>query len=138
MKRTAMMFGLTLTLGIAVGVIWDRVLSAQQEPVKRVELRRTDLAGIQGKEGIVVSSEIAPGAAIGKHYHPGHEFVYLLAGSGILEAEGKPPLTVKAGDTFYLPPKQVHDFKNNSKTAPVKNLIFLIVEKGQPVTVSVK
>ena len=66
---------MTLAVGLAVGVIRDRILSAQQVPVKRTELLRTDLAGIEGKEGVVYRAEIAPGAAGGKHYHPGHELM---------------------------------------------------------------
>ena len=138
MRRLALTLGLTFVVGIAGGVIADQVLTAQQAPVKRTELLKSDMPGIEGKEGIIFIAEIAPGAFAAKHYHPGHEFVYVLEGSGILAVEGKPPLSVKAGDTFYQPPKQVHEFKNASKTAPVKNLVFLMAEKGQPLTVPVK
>jgi len=47
------MVGLTLAVGIAVGVIGGQILNARQEPVKRTVLLRTDLAGIEGKEQVV-------------------------------------------------------------------------------------
>ena len=86
---------------------------------------------------------IAPGAATPKHYHPGHEFVYVLEGSGILEEEGKPPLTLKPGVFFYLrssseKAEYVHAAKNTSTTDPLKILVVLITEKGQPLAVPVK
>ena len=61
MRRTAVFLGVTLAVGIAVGVIGIRVLSATQGPVKRAVLLETDLAGMEGKEGFVILAEIAPG-----------------------------------------------------------------------------
>lgn len=119
-------------------MIGDRVLNAQQQPFKRTVLLRTDLAGIEGKEASVSVLEFAPEAVAGKHHHPGDEFVYVLEGTLILEAEGKPPVTLKPGDTFYQPPNQVHDARNPSTTDPYKSVVFFITEKGQPFTVPVK
>ena len=117
-------------MGIAVGGIAGQALNAQQEPVKATVLLKTDLAGIEGKEALVVLVEHAPGTTAGKHYHPGHEFAYILKGSAILEPEGKPPATVHSGEVIYFPPKQVHDAKNASKTAPLKVLVFQVNEKA--------
>ena len=138
MRRTAVVLMLALLVGVVLGVIGDRVLSAQQEPIKRTALLKTDLAGMEGQEGQIIRVEVAPGATVGKHYHPGHELAYIVAGSGTLEVEGKPPRKVKAGDTMYLAPKVVHDARNASKTAPLKVLVFSIHPKGEPPAVEVK
>lgn len=138
MRRKVLIIGLPLALGIGAGMIGYRIINAQEEPVKRTVLLQTDLAGMEGKEGRLVLSQFAPGAAVGKHYHPGHEFVYVVEGSGVLEVEGKPPRTVNAGDAFYQPPQQVHDIRNRSKTASTKLLVIFIAEKGQPLVVPVK
>ncbi len=133
------MLALILAVGIAVGMIGDRVLNAQQkEPVKRTVLLKTDLAGLEGKEGVVYIAELAPGVAAGKHYHPGQELGYVLAGSLTLEQEGKPPATFKAGQAFTNPPKIVHDAKNPNTKTPAKVLVVLIAEKGQPLATPVK
>jgi quercetin dioxygenase-like cupin family protein len=137
MRRTAIMLVLTLAVGLALGALGDRLLSAQQEPLKRTVLLKTDLAGIEGKEALLVLAEIAPGAASGKHYHPGDELVYVLEGSLILEQDGKAPVTLKAGDVAHTPAKLPHNGKNISPTAPVKIVIAYIVEKGQPLTTPV-
>ena len=132
-------FVLMLATGIAVGLIGGSGLTAQPEPVKRTVLLKTDLAGLQGKEALVLLVELAPGAAAGKHHHPGgHEFGYVLEGSVTLEIEGKPPFTLKPGETAYVAPRQVHDLRNASDRAPVRAVVFSIVEKGQPATVPVK
>ena len=132
MKRMVFLLTLTLGLGILIGTLGDRFVGAQPTPVKRTELMRKDLGGLQGQEGIMYLAEVAPGAAAGKHSHPGDELVYVLQGAGILEEDGKAPLTVKAGEVFSPPFKQVHNFKNASSTEPVKVLVVLVAPKGQP------
>jgi quercetin dioxygenase-like cupin family protein len=138
MKRNVIMVTLVLAVGFAVGLIVSQVLNAQQQAVKSAVVLKADLVGIEGKYVVIVSTELPPGELAKKHYHPGHQFGYVLEGSMIMEIEGKPPITYKPGDTFYLTPNQVHDAKNVSTTAPVKVLGFSIAEKGQPLTVPVK
>lgn len=135
MKRTAFMLALTFAVGIVVGVIGNHALNAQQQPLKRTVLQKVDLGD---KEGIMWLAELAPGAAGAKHYHPGHEFTYIVAGSVTAHAEGKSPVTLKSGDSNYRPPKEVHWGVNTSKTDPVKILVFLLAEKGQPIAIDVK
>ena len=137
MKRRALMLGMTLAIGIALGVIGTQVLHAQQE-VKRTELMRTGLEGIEGKEGVVYVADLAPGAVVGKHYHPGNDFAYILEGSVILEREGEPPITFGPGQVFHNVPKRVHSVKNASTTDGAKLLIFQLPEKGQPIATPVK
>ncbi|MDE2179944.1 MAG: cupin domain-containing protein [candidate division NC10 bacterium] len=138
MKRTGLLLSLTLTVGIALGVIGTQVLNAQQEPMKRTVLLKTPLTGIEGKEGMLVLVEFAPGAVTASHYHSGEELIYLLEGTVSMEVKGKLPVTLKSGNTFHLAPKQVHRVKNLSATTPAKALTFTIAEKGQPDVVPVK
>ena len=138
MKRAALTLSMTLALGIALGVMGSQLLNAQQAPVKVTELFKTDLTEGGGKEGRTILVEIAPGAAVGRHYHPGDAFAYILEGSMILEVDGKPPVTMMPGETGYVPPRQVHNDKNASQTAPVRFLVFFVAEKGQPFAVMVQ
>jgi len=138
MKRRLLMLSVSLVAGIVLGMIGYQVLNAQQQAVKRTVLLKTDLEGIEGRDGNVVIVEIAPGAESGKHYHPGHEIAYIQEGSATIEIEGKKPVTYKRGAVAHLTPKQAHNVKNNSKTAPVKALVFAIYEKGQPEVTPVK
>jgi quercetin dioxygenase-like cupin family protein len=137
MRRTMLVLGLTLAVGVAIGVIGTQVPQAQQQ-VTRTELMRTELEGIEGKEGVVYTAVLPPGAVIGKHYHPGNDFVYILEGSVILEREGEAPVTFGPGQLFHNAPKRVHNVKNASTTEGAKLLVFQIPEKGQPLTTPVK
>jgi len=132
MKRMGWM--LALAAGIVLGGIGNQILNAQQQPVKRNVLQKVDLGD---KEGIMYVAEIAPGAASGKHHHPGPESIYILQGSGTLDKEGHASMTLKAGDSLAIPAKHVHEAKNASATEQWKILVFLVGEKGQPLATAV-
>jgi quercetin dioxygenase-like cupin family protein len=138
MRRTVVMLTLTLAGGIALGVVGSHVLNAQQEPIKRTVLLKTDLEGIEGKEAVLFLAELAPGAVGGKHYHSGTELFYALEGAFTHEPEGKPPVTLKEGQAGINPHKNVHYIKNASMTEPARILGCLIADKGQPMTVPVR
>jgi len=135
MKRMPVMLTLTLALGIVLGIVGSHVLHAQQEPIKRTVLVRSDLEGIEGKEAVLFLAELAPGAVGGKHYHPGTELFYALKGAFTHEPEGKPPVTLQTGQAGINPNKGMHHIKNASMTGPAKVLGCLIADKGQPMTV---
>jgi quercetin dioxygenase-like cupin family protein len=126
---------------MAAGVIgaWGiQSLEAQDKPAafKRTPLQKHDLTA-QGREGVQVLAEFAPGAAAGRHTHPGEEMGYVLEGTLQLEIEGKPPVTLNAGQAFFVPAGVVHDGKNIGK-GPLKVLATYIVEKGKPVATPAK
>ncbi len=142
MKRMFVLLALVLAVGIVVGMIGCQSSTAEQEPaqepIKITVLFKPDVTGIEEKEALVLLVELAPGAVGEKHFHPGHEIVYMLEGSLILEVEGKEPATYKAGDTFDIPREVVHSGKNTSTTAGAKALVFALFEKGQPATTPVE
>ncbi|HEX7566411.1 MAG TPA: cupin domain-containing protein, partial [Bradyrhizobium sp.] len=69
---------------------------------KRTDLQRHDL-GTTGREAVQARVDFEPGAAFGKHTHPGEEIIYVLEGSLEYQVEGKPPVTLKAGEVFFVP-----------------------------------
>ena len=56
-----------------------------QTGTKRTDLQRHDL-GMTGREAIQVRVDFDPGAAFGKHTHPGEEIIYVMEGSLELRA----------------------------------------------------
>jgi quercetin dioxygenase-like cupin family protein len=131
MKRAIVTVGLVMILGIGLGSIATRVFSAEEELAKGKVLQRAALAGAKGKEVVLVLRELPPGKESGRHYQSGNEVAYILDGSVVLEVEGKPAVTLKAGDSFQTGPRQVHNVKNESATAPVKVLVFYVVNTGK-------
>ncbi|HEY6321939.1 MAG TPA: cupin domain-containing protein [Thermoanaerobaculia bacterium] len=130
MKRIHLLLGVVLAVGVALGVFGSRMLSAQNPLKTGTVLQRTDLAGVKGMEAILVLRELPAGAASGKHAQSGTEIVYVLDGSVILEAQGKPPVTLKSGEAFHTLAGEAHNVKNASATAPGKALAFYVVKKG--------
>jgi quercetin dioxygenase-like cupin family protein len=98
---------------------------------------RTDLQQHPGREVIQVRVELAPGVASPKHTHPGEEIIYVLEGSLEYEVEGKPPVTLKAGDVLFIPAGTVHAAKNVGSGSGAE-LATYIVEKGKPLLTVVK
>lgn len=132
MKRIHLLLAVVLALGVALGVFGSRMLSAQNPLKTGTVLQRTDLAGAKGTEAILVLRELPPGAASGKHAQSGTEIVYILEGSVVLEAQGKPAVTLKAGEAFHTTAGEVHNVKNANADAPGKALAFYVVKKGTP------
>jgi len=138
MHRTVVLLTITLVVGISVGLLGHQVLIAQQAPVTRTILQQKDLEGVAGREVIMFRAELAPGAALGRHYHPGPEFFYVMEGTLTFEPEGQPPVTLKAGDSGYSPAGLIHNARNASTEAPAKLIGFWIPEKGQPLVTPAK
>ncbi len=134
MKRMALMLVLTFAAGIALGVVGNHALNAQQAPLKATDLLRADVVGVDGKEAIMSLGEFLPRGASGIHHHPGHTFGYVLEGTLTFEEPGKPPHTVRAGEAFQEAPGNVHEAKNLTGS-PVKLLVLRIHPKGQPIAV---
>ena len=130
MKRIYFLLGITLAVGVALGLLGSRLLSAQEPLKSGTVLQRTDVAGAKGMEAILVLREVPPGAESSKHTQSGTEIVYILDGSATLEVAGKPPQTLKAGEAFSTTAGEVHNVKNASASAPAKALAFYIAKKG--------
>lgn len=107
-----------------------------QPPIKRDVVLKEDMS-IPGREGVMVYVDIAPGAAEGKHTHPAEVYAFLLEGTILLEIDGKPTVTLKAGDIFHVPPNTIHQ-ATNTGTTPVKLAVVFVAEKGKPLTTPVK
>jgi quercetin dioxygenase-like cupin family protein len=115
---------------LALALLFATTLSAQQPGFKRTVVQKQDLS-VAGREVVQAVAEIPAGMAAGKHTHPGEEIGYVLEGSLTLMVEGKPPVTVKAGESFFVPPGTVHDGKNEGAST-AKVLATYVVEKGKP------
>jgi quercetin dioxygenase-like cupin family protein len=113
--------------------------SAAPSSAKATPLMTRPLAGIPGKEGTMLTVEFPPGADTPSHRHNANTFVYVLQGSVIMQVAGGPLMTLRAGDTFYESPSDVHSVsKNASATEPARILVFFVKDQGAPPTVPAK
>ena len=133
MKTTSIMGLVILIVGSGLAL---PVTPAQQSGIKRTDLQRHDL-GVPGREVVQVRVELAPGVAFGKHTHPGEEIIYMLEGSLEYEVEGRPPITLRAGDVLFIPARTVHAARNTGRSNGAE-LATYVVEKGKPLLTMVK
>lgn len=121
---------------VAAGIIGATAVGTAQAPgFTRTELQRADLS-IQGREVVTVMAVIQKGVATGRHTHPGEEVAFLAEGSIVLEVEGQPARSIKAGEAFTVPAGLVHNARNEG-AATARVVANYIIEKGKPVATAV-
>ncbi len=99
------------------------------------ERLRATIAAAPGLEVIISDVIIPPGAAVPRHYHPGEEFVYAIAGSATHVEEGRPDRVITAGDAMVISPQAVHAPYANEEGA--RAIVFRVHARGQPERVPV-
>src|SRR5438128_10336503 len=72
------------------------------------ELFAIDLADYPGKEGRMLEVSYPPGARDMVHRHDAHALVYVLEGQILMQLNGQPRITLKAGQALYQGPADVH------------------------------
>ncbi len=133
MKTTGIMAVAVLIVASGLAL---HVARAQQPGIKRIDLQRHDLS-VPGREVVQVIVELDPGVTSPRHTHPGEEIIYVLEGSLEYEVEGKPPVTLKAGDVLFIPAGTIHAAKNVGSGNGAE-LATYVVEKGKPLVVMVE
>ena len=115
----------------------DRIAQAQQQAeIQRKLLLQQDMF-IPGYQMIVQTVEIPAGVKEVRHTHPGVLSGYMLEGTLVLEHEGRPTATYKAGETFVVDAGKIHQGINNTN-APAKLVATLVLEKGKPANTPAK
>ena len=67
----------------------------------------------------------------------GEEIVYAIEDLLEYQVDGRPPVTLKAGEVLFIPAGAVHAVKNVGR-GNAAELATYIVEKGKPLVVPVK
>jgi len=101
--------------------------------IKRTHLMKEDLS-VPGREVVQVRVDIPPGVVAARHNHPGEELVYVIEGALEYRLDGRPPVTVRAGEVLFIPHGTHHEVKNVGSTNAAE-LATYIVEKGKPLAV---
>jgi len=66
-----------------------------------------------------------------RHLHPAAITFHVLSGTGVWQEEGKPPVTLKAGDSLFVPAGTIHAHWNPSATERLRFLEFIVAEKDK-------
>ena len=130
MTTTRTIAAAMLTIVIGLGLPAANAQNAVLAGVKRTDLMKEDLSAA-GREVVQVLVEFAPGVAFPTHSHPGEELVYVVEGSLEYALDGRPSITLKAGDVLFIPHGTPHAVKNVG-SGNAAELATYIVEKGKP------
>jgi quercetin dioxygenase-like cupin family protein len=110
---------------------------AAELAVRVTPLMTKPLVGFEGQEAAMITVEIPPGAESPPHRHNANTFVYVLEGSVVMQVKGGKAVTLRAGQTFYESPTDVHEVSRNpSSTTPAKLLVVFVKPVGTPLTVA--
>jgi quercetin dioxygenase-like cupin family protein len=128
--------GVVLWIGAALWPGAAGADSAKTPPDAIVkQLLTRDLVGSAGKEVLMVTVEYLAGGASLPHRHNAQVFVYVLAGKVRMQVEGSAAVTLGPGETFYESPDDIHTISANaSRTKSARILVFIIKDKGAPVS----
>ena len=125
-------------IAIAVCVLAGQLAPAAP-PGDVKEMMSKPLPDIPGKEGQLLTVTYPPGGSDEIHRHNAHTFVYVLEGSVVMQLKDAEAVTLKAGETFYEGPKDVHLVSRNaSDSKPAKFVVFLVKNQGVPAVLPAK
>jgi quercetin dioxygenase-like cupin family protein len=108
----------------------DAVGQARPEPTLREIV--TGMPRGERQEVRVLTATIKPGDKTLFHTHRFPVTVYMLEGAFTLEMEGRPPVTIKAGQAMVEPPNVKMTGHNRSATDPIRLVIFYVSDPDTP------
>jgi quercetin dioxygenase-like cupin family protein len=126
-----------LLAGGAIGVSQAQAPAAPAAPaatggITRSDVLRNDLDARH--EAIQVRVDFAPGVAFPMHNHPGVEIAYVIEGAIEYKLGNQPPVTLKAGESLFIPAGVYHSAHNRG-SVQASELATYLVEKGKPLVV---
>ncbi|MBR1276967.1 cupin domain-containing protein [Bradyrhizobium sp. AUGA SZCCT0283] len=137
--RSNLVPGIALLASLGAGLGYPAV--AQQHGAARPGIAKPNLVLQQVVEGLpaddkqtvrVMTATFKPGDKTVYHTHRFPVTVYVLEGAFTLELDGRPPLTVKAGEALVEPPKVPMTGYNRSATEATKVVIFYVSANDTP------
>jgi len=99
--------------------------------IPHAPLLKMILPGTANQEVAVYETEYAPGGINPRHLHPAAITFHVLSGTGVWQEEGKPPMTLHAGDSLFVAAGTIHSHWNPSTTDNLRFLEFIVAEKDK-------
>ena len=100
-----------VSAALVIAAFAFQIARADQPEIRRTDLVKEDIS-ISGKEAVQVRVDFDPGAFAVNHRHPGEEVAYVLQGTVEYELEGREAVTLKAGQSLFIPDGVAHSARN--------------------------
>lgn len=130
MKRHGIIIAAALIAATSLTSLAARSEEPRLGDIKRTHLMKEALS-VPGREVVQVRVDFPPGVVAVRHNHPGEELVYMIEGELEYRLDGRPPVTLKAGDVLLIP-HGVHHAVTNVGSGNAAELATYIVETGKP------
>jgi quercetin dioxygenase-like cupin family protein len=127
-KAIGLSLGMVLVLAVS-GVQAQQV--SQRSGVTSKDLIVQTVENTDNLEFTVIEVEYEPGGINPRHSHPAALTFYIISGTPVFQEEGKEPITLKPGESLFVPAGTIHSHWNPSKTEGVRWLEFIAAEKGK-------
>jgi len=139
MKITKLGLALALAGVVSLGAASNLdVQATEDKPKAEVKsLHEGALTVVDGKSVDIKHITLPPGSVIGKHFHTGDVFVYVLEGEVTVVMENE-TVTLPAGSIFQEGPDVVMQAKNLSSSVTAKVVAFQVGDTGKPTSVKVE
>ena len=99
--------------------------------IPHAPLLKTLVPRTENLEVAVYEAEYAPGGINPRHLHPAAITFHVVSGTGIWQEEGKPPVTLHAGESLFVPAGTIQSHWNPSTTDRLRFLEFIVAEEGK-------
>jgi len=99
--------------------------------IPHAPLLKTLVPRTENLEVAVYEAEYAPGGINPRHLHPAAITFHVVSGTGVWQEEGKPPVTLHAGESLFVPAGTIHSHWNPSTTDRLRFLEFIVAEEGK-------
>ena len=80
----------------------------EQTGITHTPLLKSTLPTTPDQEVIVWDTVYGPGAINPRHLHPAAITFHVVSGTGVWQEDGKPPVTLRAGDSLFVPAGTIH------------------------------
>jgi quercetin dioxygenase-like cupin family protein len=133
MTNTSLISSLGIaTMGL-LGMLQAQPAAGQERRgvISHPPLLKMLVPGTADQEVAVYEVEYSPGGINPRHLHPAAITFHVLSGTGVWQEEGKPPVTVKAGESLFVPAGTIHAHWNPSTTDSLRFLEFIVAEKDK-------
>jgi quercetin dioxygenase-like cupin family protein len=104
----------------------------QEDPIQRTTLQTQPFPG-RPLHTVTMRVEVAPGAEVAPHTHPGIEMAYVAAGHASVRIARGPATPVAIGDSFSVMPHTVHSVRSDGDR-PLVIISTYVVEMDLPLS----
>ena len=132
MKQLKLMaIGVTMAVGLHALHAEPVASSEKRGVIPHAPLLKTVLTDTANLEVAVYEVEYGPGGINPRHLHPAAITFYVVSGTGVWQEEGKPPVTLHAGESLFVPAGTIHSHWNPSTTNHLRFVEFIVAEKDK-------